>query len=342
MKFLLTSLLLASVCFSASAKQISIMAYNVENFFDTQHDSNTEDWTWLPQETKKTIQGFAKKCEGFSTQFYVRECMNLDWTTSKMTNKINNIAKVLKASDKSGMGPDIVAFEEIENINAVNFLVNNSLKGMGYKSVVLIEGDDSRGIDVALISKYPVTRSTRHAIFVQGRKLNTRGILEVEVDVNGKKVVVFVNHWPSQANPAEERLASAEVLKTRSESVKADLVVALGDFNTLDTDVPRPFEPLNNFFDAETEARRLNVTLNPGTHYFRGEWTSLDHLFVHKALKGVQPLWKSYKIVAEDFMMTSAQDHKGKVGTERIPNRFNASQGTGFSDHLPIMMAFEI
>jgi hypothetical protein len=101
------------------------------------------------------------------------------------------------------MGPDIIVLQEIENKNVLTKLVSKGLDKLGYQYQVLIEGDDSRGIDIAILSKYPVKTAKRHPIFVKGTKLNTRGILEVEVTVDGKDVAIFGNHWPSQHNPTD-------------------------------------------------------------------------------------------------------------------------------------------
>jgi hypothetical protein len=44
--------------FNVSAKSIKFMAYNAENIFDTKHDENTDDYTYLPLEVKNGIHGF--------------------------------------------------------------------------------------------------------------------------------------------------------------------------------------------------------------------------------------------------------------------------------------------
>ena len=41
------------VCYSVSAKTISVMSYNVENLFDTVHDQGKEDYTYLPLSLKQ-------------------------------------------------------------------------------------------------------------------------------------------------------------------------------------------------------------------------------------------------------------------------------------------------
>ena len=52
-------------------------------------------------------------------------------------------------------GADIIAFQEIENIHVLRDLYNE-LEPLGYLDFVLLEGKDYRGIDSAIISKFPI------------------------------------------------------------------------------------------------------------------------------------------------------------------------------------------
>lgn len=333
MKFILPALLLVS--FGSYAKSLKVMQYNAENLFDTKYDEKTHDYTYLPLATKATIEGHTEACEEMSG-FYRNQCLNLDWTDAKLTKKILNLSKVIKSYDASGLGPDILFLEEVENLNAVNKLVTKGLDKLGYISQVLIEGDDSRGIDVAIIAKYPVIMSKHHSIIVNGEKLDTRGITEVHLNVEGKTVVLFANHWPSQSNPVEERIASAKLLAELAEKADAELILAAGDFNTVDTDSPYPFNYLKNFVNAESEARNVGVQMNEGTHWYKGEWTSLDRFFVHKS-SSIKPDYSKFQIMIRPFMMTV----DSRTG-DTIPMRSDAAKGTGYSDHLPVGMEFTL
>ena len=80
----------------------------------------------------------------------------LDWSEEAKTKKILNIAKVISSLNSDGA--DIIAFQEIENINVLKDLFNQ-LEPLGYIDFVLLEGRDYRGIDSAIISKFPIKRS---------------------------------------------------------------------------------------------------------------------------------------------------------------------------------------
>ncbi len=335
MKFLV-SLLVLTLSLSLQAKTLKLMQYNVENFFDTTHDEGTEDWTYLPLTFKNSYPGFHEICAKLGKESYIHDCLNIDWSEALLTKKIISISKVIKSFDATGKGPDILVVEEVENKNVLNKLVTKGLSGMGYQNITLIEGDDTRGIDVAVISKYPVKSAKRYPIVVNGTKLDTRGILEVVIAVDNQDVVVYANHWPSQSNPTQERVASAILLSQLANAQKADLIVAAGDFNTLPSESPAPFAHLSDFIDAEKEARKVLPTLNGGTHFYRGEWTSLDHIFVHKK-SALKPLFEKFQIMNRPFMLK----HDNQSG-QMIPVRFNFMTGEGFSDHLPMALEFTI
>lgn len=332
----MTLILSALIFLSAGileAKTLKVMQYNAENFFDTSFDEGTLDYTYLPQSVKRSLRGHKEYCDTQSG-FYREQCLNLDWNEAKFTKKIINIARVIKSYDQSGTGPDVVVFQEVENRNALNKLVTKGLKGLGYQYMELIEGDDSRGIDVGLISKYPVISSRHHSVYMHNQRLDTRGILEVTLDVDGNEVVVFCNHWPSQGNPTVERIESAKLLSRIAASKKADLILAIGDFNTLHKDSPYPFNYLDGFIDTEAEARDVNSDLNPGTHFYKGEWSSLDKIFVYEN-STLKADYYSYGILTPLFMMK--RDYQTD---EMVPIRFNHETGEGFSDHLPVKMEF--
>ncbi len=343
MKRIVLTSLIAMSSFAAQARTFSVMAYNAENFFDTVQDTKIDDYTWLPMAVKKTIPNHSAICNKIRGAQYVKDCLTIDWNENIYAAKIANISKVIRSFDESNKGPDVVVLSEIENITVIKDLVARGLADGGYNHVALIEGDDSRGIDIGVISRYPITSSTRHPIFFNGRKLNTRGITQVEVNVEGKKVVVFGNHWPSQGNTTPERQAAAEVLNQAAHAVSADLIVAVGDFNVIRGETPSPFNIMTEFTDSEKEARKVRSDLMPGTHNYKNAWDSLDRIFVI-ATPGVTPKYEKYEIIARPYMLSNPKSHEDDKGGPKIgtPIRFNHTNGSGFSDHLPVVMSFDL
>jgi endonuclease/exonuclease/phosphatase family metal-dependent hydrolase len=353
---LISSLVISTSCsFAASIKtttsSFSIMTYNVENLFDTKHDEGKKDWSMLPLAFKKASAEVQAYCASMTNDYYKKTCLELDWSDEVLAIKIKQAAKVIRSFGNGGA--DIVVFEEMENLNAMKLLVSQGLAGRGYEHFALIDGPDSRGIDVGLISRFPIISKKLHTIDLAPHSTRTtRGILEVEILVGGRTVTVFANHWPSQGNNDFTRLAASEILKKIALKSKSDIVIATGDFNTLHDDAPHAINTnvLPIFEDVEVLARRVSQVAAPGTHWYKGEWESLDKIFVLKtSLNGRNAPtidYKSFNILYLPFMLkdlTWTDRNTGTVNTDKnIPNRFDAVKGTGFSDHLPVAISINL
>jgi len=345
---LLTTFYVTAVC----ATSVSIMTYNAENLFDTVHDEGKKDYTWLPLKTKQQSNEIQKYCASMRSEHYRRNCFELDWSEETLDAKIQNLSRVILSFNR-GKGADIIVFEEVENINALNLLVKKGLGKKGYKYISLIEGPDSRGIDIGMISRYPIVSEKLHKVDIskvqKGR--STRGILEVTFKVKSKTVTVFGNHWPSQGNNDQTRLVASKVLAKKVKLVKSDLVVATGDFNQTRSDSPHgiSLNILPLFEDVEVLGRKFSTETSVGTHWYRGEWESLDRIFILKKSlknKNVYVDYSSFDIINKNFMVQDLEWIDFDTGAvnldENIPWRFNAKTYQGFSDHLPVAVKINI
>ena len=230
--------------------------------------------------------------------------------------------------------------------------MSKGLSKLGYKYFSLIEGPDIRGIDIGMISKYPIIKQKYHNIDITSYSSRpTRGILEVVYKIGNKKLTVFGNHWPSQRNKDETRLIASQLLNKIALKSNSDIVVATGDFNTKDDDSPNGLKlnihPI--FTDVELYTRSRVKVLAPGTHFYRGDWSSLDKIFILKSslsLKKVTILHNDFEIIYKNFMLTSKnwfnQNTRTTEVNKDIPFRFNPLTGRGYSDHLPIVAKFSI
>ncbi len=75
-------------------------------------------------------------------------CLYLDWNETVKDAKLINILNLIIAYEDSG--PDVIVFQEIENNNVLQQLFN-LLEPYGYSDYKLLEGNDYRGIDNAII-----------------------------------------------------------------------------------------------------------------------------------------------------------------------------------------------
>ncbi len=149
------------------------------------------------------------------------------------------------------MNLDVLAAQEVEDIDTLRYFNSKDLGGL-YSHLVLIEGNDPRLIDVALMSKLPFAAVTswQNAVHpsAPGEPVFSRDLLQVEV-YNSKRTkvlfTVFNNHLKShfvdpmgdvaaETKDANERRArQSEVASNIIESrlKKSDPYIVLGDMN---------------------------------------------------------------------------------------------------------------
>jgi endonuclease/exonuclease/phosphatase family metal-dependent hydrolase len=158
---------------------------------------------------------------------------DLDWDAVKNTARV--IAEV---------NADILLTVEVEDrltLDRFNRLVlGGALGKRPYPYNLLIDGNDSRGIDVGILSRHPIT-SVRSHIFDPGppaRPVFSRDCPEFEISLNGTPLWILGNHFKSKGFGAasendKKRRAQAKRVKEIYEAARrrsAHVVVA-GDLN---------------------------------------------------------------------------------------------------------------
>ena len=211
-------------------KSFSVMAFNVENMFDNFDDPNKEDETYLPV-SMKTSQIHIKNCNKLRYQRWRDDCLEMDWNDEVIDYKLNATAEVILSYGTHG--PDIIGFQEIENIKILERLFK-LLEPHGYRYYALVEGNDKRGIDNAFISKYEILSTQLHQIkFTGGTKDqigDTRPILEGVFKLDGHDISIFNVHFPAPYNPSFMRQDAFNTLNELSNK-NSRVNIALGDFN---------------------------------------------------------------------------------------------------------------
>jgi endonuclease/exonuclease/phosphatase family metal-dependent hydrolase len=343
------------------------MSYNVENLFDTDHDNEKDDWTFLPNSTK----GKKEKCEKISYKRYRKACFDTDWTNKRLELKLKQIKDVLTRERKEL--PDILALQEIENANVIGKLA----KLLGYKKYEVSNSPDKRGVDVAILyrpeSGLKMVSRKEHILSGEYfKKKPSRNILEVEFLVDGKQpLTVFANHWPSLGNPNETRVAAAKSLRDRTAQIlKANSnhhIMALGDFNTIDRGEPHPFSEVllkgghltgvhETYMQDKTVSAEAKKKMSKGTYfYIRGNtWNLLDRIFVSKNLldkKGAEVVLDSYQIYAPSFITrTFEYNRKGDKNFGKkvhgMPRDYDfakdSAKEAGYSDHFPVLVKLKL
>lgn len=347
---LLTALFLATGCAikmlpnkwdlpPKSENEVSVMHFNVENLFDTEDDPDRDDFTFLPLAMKQTPEHRAL-CAKQSTPFRQEECLTLDYNETLLKKKMSNIAEIILEVD--GTGPDVLVLIEVENENVLKRLNSEHLQKANYQTVVLIEGPDERGIDIGLLSRYPLAgKAQLHLPQIkesdpeQAKWANrTRGILDVPLKMpNGETLHVLGAHFPSQANPTPWRKQMLEqivsVIQAKGEKA---MVVAGGDLN-----ITAEEESSHKLFKKIAEptaaiSHFLGCKKCPGTHNYRKRWSFLDVQLYSKALQANGS--GKYMVLPETIDVVRYNDKH--ISRGKYPLRWNSKTYEGVADHWPV------
>lgn len=319
------------------ANEVSFMTFNVENLFDTEQDANRDDYTFLPLSLKQT-QAHRDHCNTIKVERFRDECLNKDWNEEFLDAKMKNLSQVILDLD-GGIGPDVLLMAEVENIHVLNQLNQKYLQKAHYQTAVLIEGFDERGIDTALLSRFPVKgKPVLHRIPFdaskipeRNSKLNTRGILEVTlVTPNKHDVTVFVGHLPAQGNPTEMRKQATEFLLTLLKT-KKNMVIAGGDFNITKSE-EQEYGYFKNIINQGYQVSHFYGCPGcEGTHNYQQSWSFLDVLIFPKNLS-------TYGFTASPDRIDVVHYNPIHLFREKFPKYFDPKTLTGASDHFPLYL----
>ncbi len=345
------------------SNELKIMNWNIENLFDTTDDIDKEDATFLPlgAPSKQT------ECEHAQDQ-YKKMCFNTDWVPAKLKLKLAQIQRAVKVQ---GVLPDVMTLVEIENENVLKMLATE----LGYDDYRISDGPDRRGIDVAVMWKKEKITYVDHAeIDVStSTTLQTRPILRVDLSFTPhlkqpvktaalKRISIYVNHWPSQGTPPKMRAAVALILRkhldTRAKREGDNFqAIVMGDFNTTQEEAPNAISRVlmnpkwkHALVDtqdlSEHSDNPMNGKMPTASYNYRSQWNRFDRFLLTKNLtkKFARKFndTKDLEIIPESFRILGASFMTRKIGTQRVPLRYNFDATrpglAGFSDHFPIVV----
>lgn len=192
--------------------------------------------------------------------------------------------------------PDILITVEVENRPTLMRFCEQVLDarfGFTYPYLMVIDGNDLRGIDVGIASRYPIVQMQSH-VYDKGSNGGTvfsRDCPEFDIALpGGRRLVVLPNHFKSKRNGAnDDSNARRRVQAERAHAIahaalsRSDLVLLGGDLNDLpDSD---PLAPLldNDFTDVSHHPDY--PTTRPGTYGTGLKSQKLDYLIMSPALK---------------------------------------------------------
>ena len=202
-KLIITAVLASVMVMCFAQKPHKIMFYNMENFFDTIDDPETNDEEFLPDGAKR-------------------------WNTAKYDKKLRNMERVLfdiAAIDRNY--PAVIGVSEIENRSILEDIASTRKLLPARYAICHYDSPDLRGVDVAFLYRPDVFKLEGSAdIPVRIASLpnwRTRGIVTMWGTIDDEPFLFMVAHWPSrlggQAASAFKRNAAAEQMHAIADSV---------------------------------------------------------------------------------------------------------------------------
>jgi endonuclease/exonuclease/phosphatase family metal-dependent hydrolase len=320
-------------------RSVSIMTFNVQNLFDTSDDPGRDDKAYLPLSVKQNAAHRAA-CNEIEVTAWREECLYLDWNETVLEAKLAAVAKAIRGA---GGGPDIIAFQEVENLALLERLRKSHLAGLGYGPAILIEGQDLRGIDVGFLAKLPligepVLHPLEFPAFPE-READTRGVLEATFALpGGGRLTGFAVHFPAPFHPVAMReRAYRHLAELRAALPDENNVFAAGDFNTTSTeaDETRILDELVR--PAWSIAHESGCPVCRGTYYYAAgdNWSFLD-MILYSPARSADATWRLRENSAR--IANTAPGQRTHAGT---PQRFSADDRAGVSDHWPLVVEIE-
>ena len=311
-----------------------IVFYNVENYFDVEDDTLTEDDEFLPD----------------SNRF---------WTYERYQRKAVRIYQVLSAIDGWDM-PAIAGLCEVENRRVLEKLVYDTpLSRYSYR-IIHKDSPDPRGIDVAMIYREGIFQPDS----VEWLKVSlpgasrTRDILKVTGRLWGEEeICIYINHWPSRSggsiSSAPKRMSAALTLeRSLDEMFSMDPgcnVVIMGDFNDEPGDeslrqLAGKVEDGDSLFlnKMVNLSEKIGWANDFGTIKHQGVWSVFDQFLVSGTVNsgkyGIRLPVGHSEIFSAPFLL---EPDPGYAGYRPFRTYIGPNYHNGFSDHLPVSIVIE-
>ncbi|MEM1446724.1 MAG: endonuclease/exonuclease/phosphatase family protein [Planctomycetota bacterium] len=311
-----TALLVLVICLPIVAQnalrdgELSVMTYNVQNFFDVFDSPYTGD-------------------EG---------------TSVKARNQVTAIADAIEHADS-----DVVFFQEIENEAGLVAMVAEQLPESGFTHAVVTPTNSSRGINLGVLSRVPIISITSHRWqpFFHPDDPGPRGetfyfardLQEVVLDLgDGQTLTVFNVHLKSnrdsEGDPNSMTWRTAEAKRVKDavrEKLTEDAdawVLAVGDFNSDYMETPgrdRKWPAMTYVFAPEQDGSRALIDV---------------HADLPRSKRATLPGSNFYPPATFDFILASPAFAKRLVrGSAEVIHDEKLTTG---SDHFPVVATFRV
>ena len=205
-------------------------------------------------------------------------------------------SKKLTAKAIREVDADIICLQEVESLPILDRFASRYLARQKYTHRICVDGNDPRKIDVAFLSRYPITGIKTHRHLKRkgsGIRIFSRDCLVATFDIQGHELTLYANHLKSMMGGRNE------TKKRRVEQVKALVAILEDDWSPYDYN--GNFIVLGDLNDkVDRQSSLIALLKHPHlvniidrlpknerwTHFWNreGEYSQLDYLLVSKAL----------------------------------------------------------
>jgi endonuclease/exonuclease/phosphatase family metal-dependent hydrolase len=288
------------------------------------------------------------------------------WDDARYRIRLANVAAAVLAAGPPGGAPDVLCLEEVENEKVLEALRTGPLSAAHYRYAAIAPAEGGPFSDCVL-SRVPILAVVCHAASTPAGRAG-RDVLELDLDVGGRRLVLLSCHWKSKSGGAEEteeaRREDAALVRGRvAARIAADPAVELvvcGDFNESPDEFLRvarryatALMPVEEASEKDISLDRLLVASTPSraapfrgetvlyspwaesggySYSFRGSRERLDGFLLSPGL---------LDSVGLSFASFAAATSPSLMDADGAPLAWPGSGATGYSDHLPILLVLE-
>jgi hypothetical protein len=305
--------------------------YNLENLFDTINNENVNDEEYTPNGTIK-------------------------WNSLKYNSKLQHMAYAVSqiGLDVSLQGIALIGVSEIENRGVLEDLIKQPELAKRSLEIVHYDGPDRRGVDVGLIYNprlFTFTNSKSYRLHTDDPEFLTRDQLMVSGYLQGEKVHVIVNHWPSRTGGEErsrpKRNAAAGLTRSIADSLfkvdpKAKIIV-MGDlnddpFNESCATILKAKKEINDVKDTDLyNTLWKTLEMGVGSLAYNDQWNLFDQIIISPELahadRSKLKFWK-----AEVFNRSFLTQQEGRYKGTPLRTHAGGAWTNGYSDHYPTLI----
>ncbi|MEM7256804.1 MAG: endonuclease/exonuclease/phosphatase family protein, partial [Pseudomonadota bacterium] len=189
---------------------------------------------------------------------------------------------------------DVFGICEVESVGAMRQFRSDQLSRMDLDYELLVDGNDPRGIDIGMYSRFPygfIRTNIHHKTSSRARRTFSRDCLEVEIQLpSGNSLWVLQNHLKSKlgaqsssdARRKKQADRIAEILHNEYDLNNVFVIVS-GDLN--DTPDRNPLSALTDNSGLHDVLEVAGVPENQRwTYEYRGQLNQIDYILISSAL----------------------------------------------------------